>query len=336
MDRRDFVKNTAKTSLALSVFGLLSCAGEKKEKEQETPLVETPKLAEPFFKLSLAQWSIHKMIQEGGMNPLDFAKKAKEWGFSGLEYVNHLYTSKWSENTDLNKAVSSLVKELNQRSNDNGVENLIMMVDLREGQGDMSSPDKAERDKAIENHHVWVDASAGLGCHSMRINLFGTNDPKIWKETSIDALGRLSEYAKKSNVNVLVENHGYLSSNAALLAEVMKEVNMDNCGTLPDFGNFCLRREGDARWGAPCVEEYDKYKGVEELMPYAKAVSAKSYDFDADGNETTIDYVKMLQIVKNAGYTGHIGVEYEGSRLNEEQGILATRELLIKASRELA
>jgi len=145
----------------------------------------------------------------------------------------------------------------------------------------------------------------------------------------------LATYAKDKNVNIIVENHGGLSSNASKLAEVMKAVNMENCGTLPDFGNFCVKRKDGSYYNGECEEEYDMYQGVMELMPYAKGVSAKSYNFDEEGNETKIDYSKMLKIVKNSGYAGFIGVEYEGDELSEEDGILATKELLLNASNNL-
>jgi sugar phosphate isomerase/epimerase len=334
MQRRNFIWNTAQASLALAVLGLSSCkkeSGKKEEtSEEKKELALTPV---PFFKLSLAQWSIHRMILEGGLDPLKFAAKAKNWGFKGLEYVNHLYKNELEKNTNTAMAVDNLVKELKMRSEDNAMENLIIMVD---GEGDFGFPEETERIKAVENHYKWVDAAAGLGCHSIRVNLFGSKEPDAWKTASVDALSRLAEYAAKSNINILVENHGWLSSNAKLLVDVMNEVNMPNCGTLPDFGNFCLEREGGERWQAACVKEYDKYLGVKELMPFAKAVSAKSYDFDENGNETTIDYLKMLQIVKNAGYKGYIGVEYEGNRLTEEKGIMATKKLLINAAKQLS
>ncbi|XLS28960.1 sugar phosphate isomerase/epimerase family protein [Flavobacteriaceae bacterium M23B6Z8] len=333
MHRRNFIRNTAQASFALSILGLASCKnGKSSEQSENTGETESAEHI-PFFKLSLAQWSIHKMILEEGLDPYKFAAKAKGWGFEGLEYVSHLYSKELEKNTNSAMAMENLVKELKKRSNDHGLENLIIMVD---GEGDFGFPEEADRAKAVENHHKWVDAAAALGCHSIRVNLFGSNNPEIWKSASVDALNRLCEYSAKSNVNILVENHGWLSSNAKLLAEVMEAVNKPNCGTLPDFGNFCVEREGGERWGAPCVKEYDKYQGVKELMPYAKAVSAKSYDFDESGIETTIDYMKMLQIVKNAGYKGYIGVEYEGSRLSEEMGIIATKDLLLNASKQLS
>ena len=206
------------------------------------------------------------------------------------------------------------------------------MVD---GEGDLAVNDSEERNKAVENHKKWVDAANYLGCHSIRVNLFGSNDPEEWKANSADALSKLAEYASTKNVNILVENHGYLSSNADLLIEVMKQVNMENCGTLPDFGNFCLRRKDGERWDAACVEEYPRYEGVEKMMPYAKAVSAKSYSFNENGREETIDYKNMLEIIKAEGYNGFIGVEFEGTEIPPREGIMKTKNLLIELGKNL-
>ncbi len=331
MKRRIFIQNAALAGLGVSLAGLNGCSTPNQEKASDS----TTGANSPLFSLSLAQWSIHKMIMEDGLEPLEFASKARQWGFEGLEYVNHLYQSELLKNDNLNFSIQNLVKNLNQRSEDNEMKNLIMMVDLPPEEGDMAVTDKLAREKAIELHYPWVDATAGLGCHSMRVNMFGEFDAEKWKTSAIDGLSRLGEYAAKSNVNIIIENHGWLTSNAELLMEVINEVNLDNCGTLPDFGNFCTKRKDKSRWGE-CEEEYDRYLGVEQLMPAAKAVSAKSYDFDENGNETTIDYRRMLQIVKNAGYSGYIGVEYEGSRLSEEEGILATKNLLLKLGSEIA
>ncbi len=327
MNRRKFAKNVAYAGAGVSFLGLAACGKEKKE-EKSTTESPTMEIKAPFFKLSLAQWSIHRMIQEKGLNPFEFASKAKAWGFAGLEYVSQLYES----TLEKPNGIDLFVKESKLRSADQGIENLIIMVDH---EGDLAVTDQNERSKAIDNHKKWMDAAKALGCHSIRINLFGTNDPTEWKPVCVESLFKLGEYGKSVNVNVLVENHGWLSSNGALLAEVMKEVNHPFCGTLPDFGNFCTKRKDGARWGE-CEEEYNMYQGVKELMPYAKAVSAKSYDFDAQGNETKIHYARMLQIVKDHNYTGFIGVEYEGDRLSEEEGIIATKELLLKTAQEIA
>ena len=313
--------------LFLAMIVMVSSCDQKQKEKDETSIgevVEKP----PFFKLSLAQWSLHKaMIEEKTIDPMDFAKKANEMGFEGLEYVSQLY------NNELEAlGMDVLLDSLKAKSNHYGMKNLLIMVDR---EGDLASPEEAVRDEAVENHKKWVDAAVFLGCHSIRVNLFGTMEREVWKETAKDGLSKLAAYAKEKNINVIVENHGYLSSDAALLVSVIEAVDATNCGTLPDFGNFCLKREGGELWNAACIEEYDKYKGVKEMMPSAKAVSAKAHDFDTNGNETSIDYVKMLQIVKGAGYTGYIGVEYEGKILSEQEGIEATKKLLINAAKKL-
>ncbi len=305
---------------------------EKQTEEESTTVEVSPKESKPFFKLSLAQWSLNKAIRSGKMDPKDFAQKASELGFEGIEYVSQLYKEDLKSDPDPKKAMQQLLETLKSKSEQYNVQNLIIMVD---GEGDLAVIDEKEQDKTVENHKKWVDAAQFLGCHSIRVNLFGTNDPKEWVKVSVQGLAKLSEYAASKNVNVIVENHGYLSSNAAMLAEVIQKVNKPNCGTLPDFGNFCLERKDGERWSTSCIKEYPKYQGVEEMMPHAKAVSAKSYDFDNDGNETTIDYQKMLEIIKKAEYIGFIGVEYEGERLGEIEGITATRDLLINASKNL-
>lgn len=322
MNRRLFLKNTGLAGAGISL------AGPVTSWLMENTLLTDSK---PFFRLSLAQWSLHKAILETKtLSALDFAKKARALGIEAIEYVNQLYNPELQ-----NMGLDKLVKELDKRSKDNGVRNVLIMID---GEGELAALSKTERDDAIAKHSKWVDAAAELGCGSIRVNLFGTgaeNDFKIWKETSVDGLGRLAEYAKKSKINVIVENHGGLSSDAGKLTDVIKTIGLKNCGTLPDFGNFCVKRQGGERWGAPCIDEYDKYKGVLELMPFAHGVSAKTYDFDTNGNETTIDYKRMLKIVKDAGYTGHIGIEYEGNRLSEEEGIKATKELLMRVAGEI-
>ncbi|SHI55511.1 sugar phosphate isomerase/epimerase family protein [Pseudozobellia thermophila] len=330
MKRRKFIQNSSKAGFALSIMGVYACKEtKKKETEAADDSEQAGKEAEPFFKLSLAQWSMHRMIREEGVDPYTFAEKAKNWGFTGLEYVSQLYNPELEDAGYSEEAMAAFVEKSNAEAKKHGLENVLIMID---GQGNLAVSDEKERNETVEKHKKWVDAAAAMGCHAIRVNLNGSDDPEEWIKNSIDGLTKLSTYAKTKNINVLVENHGGLSSNGALHAQVMKAVGMDNCGTLPDFGNFCIKRK-QGTWD--CEEMYDIYKGVEELMPYAKAVSAKSHDFDAEGNETQIDYAKMLKIVKDHGYTGYIGVEYEGSELSEEEGIIATRDLLLKVAKEL-
>ncbi|WP_420321112.1 sugar phosphate isomerase/epimerase family protein [Flagellimonas sp.] len=328
MKRRKFVTNSAKVGLALTALGGYACKQAKKEPEKEVAEMGEEETMEPFFKLSLAQWSMHRMIREDGVDPYSFAKKAKAWGFTGLEYVSGLYYKELEEDNFSEAAMKAFIDKSNAEAEKHGMENLLIMID---GQGDLATPDAAERKKAVENHYKWVDAAAAMGCHTIRVNLSGAEEAEEWTNASVDGLTQLATYAKPKNINITVENHGGFSSNGAMLANVMKLVNMDNCGTLPDFGNFCMK------WGEwpACDDWYDRYKGMKELMPYAKAVSAKSHDFDENGNEIHSDYVKMLKIVKDAGYKGYIGVEYEGSGISEEEGIIATRDLLIKAGKQV-
>lgn len=279
-----------------------------------------------FFKISLAQWSLNRALFDGKLDNLDFAAKARnDFGVDGIEYVNQFFAEKVK---DMN-----YLGEMKKRADDNGVKSLLIMVD---NEGGLADTNQANRKKAVENHYKWVDAAKFLGCHSIRVNAFGQGTMEEVAKAAVNGLGSLAEYAKGAGLNVLVENHGGYSSNGAWLANVMKEINMDNCGTLPDFGNFCVKRDGGQPWEGNCIEEYDRYKGVAEMMPYAKAVSAKTHDFDNQGNEIHTDYHKMMQIVKNHGYTGFVGIEYEGSDLPPEEGIRATKALLERVGKELS
>lgn len=332
MKRRKFIQQGSQAGVALSLLGVVACKNKEKT-DAAVESVEEMAVAEPFFELSLAQWSIHRMILEDGLDPYAFAEKAAAWGFKGLEYVSQLYRGEMEAAESEDAAMEAFISKSNAKATEHGLTNVLIMIDR---EGPLSHPDESERNQAIANHIKWVDAAAAMGCHAVRVNLNGSEQEDEWIANSIAGLQGLATYAADKNINVLVENHGGFSSNGALLAKVMQGVGMDNCGTLPDFGNFCIRRNDPADWSSGCAEAYDIYQGVEELMPYAKAVSAKSHDFDAEGNETEIDYIRMLKIVKEAGYTGYVGVEYEGSELGEEAGILATKDLLLKAAGSLA
>jgi sugar phosphate isomerase/epimerase len=274
-----------------------------------------------WFKISLAQWSLHKMLFSKELDHLDFAAKARSLDIGAIEYVNQFFKTKAEDTAYLN--------QMNQRASDNDVKQLLIMID---GEGGLGSVDKNSREEAINNHHKWVRAAKHLSCHSIRVNAYGEGSAEEVGKAAVEGLSSLSEYAAKENINVIVENHGGYSSNGTWLANVMKEVNMDNCGTLPDFGNFCIKRKKGS-WD--CEDWYDKYKGVNEMMPYAKAVSAKANVFDENGNEPEIDFSQMLAIVKEHGYNGYVGIEYEGNNLSELDGIIATRDLLRKVRKSL-
>lgn len=294
------------------MLGLISMLACKNEAAKDEAL-------KPELKLSLAEWSFHKALFAGEFTNLEFAAKAKELGFTGIEYVNQFFKDK-AENT-------AYLDSLNAAAKAAGVAQVLIMVD---GEGYLGEADSIRRDSAVNAHKKWVLAAKHLGCHSIRVNAHGEGSAEEVAANVVKGLTSLAQFAAQHNINVIVENHGGYSSNGTWLADVMKKVNLANCGTLPDFGNFCVKREGGAMWGAPCLEEYDRYKGVQEILPFAKGVSAKSYDFDADGNCTTIDYKKMIDIVKASGYTGFIGVEYEGEKEPEIDGVKKTKALLEK------
>jgi sugar phosphate isomerase/epimerase len=314
MNKREFLIASSKAALlgtaALVVPSTLSFA-----RAQTSDL---------FFNISLAQWSLHRTLQKGDLDNLDFAKTAKQdFGISAVEYVNQFFMDKAQD--------ADYLKEMKKRADDHGVKSLLIMVD---DEGDLGLLDDNLRKTSVENHYKWIEAAHALGCHSIRINAFGDGNKEEVQQAMIQSLGSLTEFGAKENINVLIENHGNYSSDAAWVGEIMRQVNRDNCGTLPDFGNFCLSKKWGSTQNNDCEKAYDRYKGVAEMMPYAKGVSAKSYAFNAEGNETIIDYQKMLEIVKKAGFTGHVGVEFEGNSA-EPKGIMDTKNLLIKAGKAI-
>jgi len=297
-DRRTFIKHTAFAAAGLAfaprIFGAFN--------------------NDKFFEISLAQWSLHKTLFAKKLDNLDFPLVAKrDFGISIVEYVNAFFKDKAQDTNYLN--------ELLKRSKDNGVTNHLIMID---GEGGMAELNDEKRMKAVENHYKWVDAAKYLGCKTIRVNAYGEGSREDVQKAAVDGLSRLGEYGEKVGINIIVENHGGYSSDGDWLATVMKTVNKKNVGTLPDLGNFCLKRGPNYT----CLEEYDKYKGTQELLPFAKGVSAKTNNFDEQGNCVETDYVKMMKIIKDAGFKGIIGIEYEGRTLSEEEGIRKTKALL--------
>lgn len=296
--RRLFLKRSAVTGGTLFLPQLTSADHHKKSK--------------PLFDLSLAEWSLHRTLRSKKMTNLDFPRVTKEkFGITAVEYVNQFFKDKAAD--------QKYLTELKTRCDDLGVSSLLIMID---GEGHLGEAEESRRQKVIDNHKKWVEAAKFLGCHSIRVNAHGigkSDEEKAANTTK--GLRKLSEFGQTHGINVIVENHGGLSSNGKWLSRVLKDVGLPNCGSLPDFGNF---------------GSYDRYVGIKELMPFAKGVSAKSHNFDAKGNETKTDYVKALQLVLDAGYRGHVGIEYEGRKISEEEGILATKKLLLAVRDQLA
>jgi sugar phosphate isomerase/epimerase len=311
LDRRRFLARSSATVAAAATGGLFTSCSEKVETET-TPTEEEGTL----FEISLAQWSLHRALKEGKLDNLDYPKYTKEtFGIHAIEWVNQFFFVEHGT--------------LGYQPKDQAY-----------------LPDAVKRTAAVEGHYAWLDAAKFLGCHSLRVNAASdpTLNPEMQSDLCTEGLRRLSEKAATMGLNVIVENHGGLSSNGAWLAQAIKNVGLPNCGTLPDFGNFyVVKNRGDVAQyekekalyaGDPAYKEdekglaYDRYLGTKELMPYAKGVSAKAHDFDAEGNETHTDFVKMMEIVKEAGYRGHVGIEYEGDQLGEVEGIQKTKALL--------
>ncbi len=262
----------------------------------------------PRFKISLAEWSLHRALGGKMLDNLEFPVKAKrDFGITAVEYVSTFFKDYVTD--------QKYLAELKRITDYHGVTNLLIMVD---GEGDLGDPTDEGRFNVAKNHVKWVDAAQFLGCHSIRVNAGGEGTPEVHAANVVLGLTRLCEYGQTKGINILVENHGGDSSDGAWLSKVIRSVKMPNIGTLPDFGNFRISE----------TKEYDRYKGIAELMPYAKGVSAKSYHFDKDGNETTIDFARMMSIVKKSGYRGYIDIEYEGDTYTEEEGIMLTKKLL--------
>ncbi len=265
----------------------------------------------PLFKISLAQWSLHRTLRAKEIDHLDFARVAKrDFGIEAIEYVNSFFKDKARD--------AAYLAEMNKRAADEGVTQYLIMCD---GEGRLGDPDAALRATAVENHRKWLEAAKVLGCVTIRVNAASEGPFEEQQKLAADGLRKLTELAAPMNLNVVVENHGGLSSDGKWLSGVMKMVNHPRCGTLPDFGNFY---------------EYDRYQGVADLMPFAKAVSAKSHDFDDQGNESQKDYRRLMKTVLDAGYRSWVGIEYEGAKLPEREGIAKTKVLLERIRTEMS
>jgi L-ribulose-5-phosphate 3-epimerase len=299
LNRRSFLAAAAAASASLTVPSAAFAVGR----------------APAAFGISLAEWSLHRVLKAGKLDHLDFAATTKnEFGIDAVEYVNQFFKDKAND--------SAYLAEMNKRASDAGVKQSLIMID---GEGRLGDASLKQRLVAVEQHYKWVEAAKTLGCHAIRVNAGSSGSYEDQLYRAADGLRALSEFGAKHDISVIVENHGGLSSNGKWLSAVIKTVDHPACGTLPDFGNFQVK---NGEW-------YDRYQGVKELMPFAKAVSAKSHDFDAAGNEVNTDYRRMMKIVLDAGYDGFVGIEYEGGKLDEYAGVRATKALLEKVRDEL-
>lgn len=296
ISRRAFTQSIAAGLLSLGVAGRLPGAAAPQSK--------------PLFLISLGEYSLHRALGSRKLDHLDFAKTCKtDYDIDAAEYWNMPFKDKVGD--------QKYLADMKKRADDAGVKSLLILID---GEGNMGDPDAAGRLRAVKNHFRWVEAARLLGCKSIRVNAHSHGTPEEQLKLVADGLRQLCELARPLEIDVIVENHGGLSSDGGWVARLMKTVNLPNCGTLPDFGNF---------------GGYDRYRGTTELMPFAKAVSAKSHDFAPNGNEAHTDYLRMMKIVVDAGYHGYVGIEYEGNKLSEPAGIKATKTLLVKVRDQL-
>jgi sugar phosphate isomerase/epimerase len=330
LNRRDFITRTSMGAAGIGIASTIPDFLYAKTEHKDDGL---------FFKLALSQFSLASQFWSKKLDPLDFPLKTKTaFGIEGLDYCSMFFADKAKDTTFLS--------ELKKRSADNGCYNLRIMVD---GEGVLGDLNTEERSKAIEKHYKWIDAAAFLGCPMIRVNVEGEGKPDEVAKAAEDSLAKLIEYGSKSKIDVIVENHVGISCNGAWLAGVMKSLNNKHSGTLADFGNFCINRTKPeaqtmaAYMKTKCLEEYDRYKGITELMPYAKGVHAKTHTFDADGNDTETDFNKMFSIIKKSGFNGWVSIEYEGGLfkmyapeskyLDDDAGVLATKKLVEKAGK---
>lgn len=279
------------------------------------------KTEDMFFDISLAEWSLRVPLRNGTMSNLDFPEVArKNYGIRAVEYVSGFFNDKEQD--------KSYLSELKQRATDQDVENVLIMVDLWKYK--TASPDKKERQKAIDMHKPWIDAAHYLGCHAIRINGNGYEglDRQGAADAFADTLNQLADYGQGSDISIIVENHGGLSSDGKWLAGVMQQVDRESVGTLPDFGNLNVSDD----------EQYDRYLLIKELMPYAKGVSAKTFDFNRKGQETSMDVARLMRIVKDAGFKGYVGIEFGGEleKISNKDGVAKTKKLLEKVGTQLS
>lgn len=300
LNRRQFLNSSLGVAAGLAVGGPLasfaSAAGDKKK---------------PLYKISCTEYSLHRMIAKKELDNLDYAAFVrKTFDLDAVEYWNRPFFSKAKD--------EKYIADMRKRADDAGVAGTVILID---GEGNLGDPDEAKRVESVDRHKKWVECAKALGCHSIRVNARSKGSYEEQMKLAADGLRRLSEFAKPLEMGVIVENHGGHSSNGQWLAAVMKMVGLPNCGTLPDFGNF-----GD----------YDRYKGVEELMPFAKSVSAKAHAFDKEGNETKTDFYRMMKIVVAAGYHDYVGIEFEGGSIPEVEGVKLTKALLERVRERLS
>ena len=295
-------------ALCLLFFSCNNAKSSSKEIPQENKRTD--------IKFSLAQWSYNRDLFAGDMNNFDFIRKAKEHGFDGVEYVNQFFKDKAEDKTFLDSLV--------QISKKYNIQNVMIMIDR---EGDLGDQDEDKRAEAVTNHKKWIDAAAHINSISIRVNAHGVGAPGKVMQSCAKSIKELADYGLSKGVHILIENHGGYSSDASWLLSLYNSINHENVSLLADFDNWCIEREDGKLWGSPCIKEYDRQKGMKELLPFSKGISIKSFDFDENGNESKMDYPALFKIMKDSGYDSYFAIEYEGHTLDSDEGIKKTKAL---------
>ena len=290
-------------------FVFFSC----KPAVSQASLQKVPQLKE---RLVLAQWSFNRELFKGEMSTFDFIRTAKEMDFVGVEYVNQFFMDHIED--------SAYLDSLRTTAEEVGIKNTLLMIDRA---GNLGASKKETREEAVANHKKWILAAKKMNCPNIRINAHGDGSREEIYSACQKSILELSDFGQEHNVGILIENHGSYSSDGNWLSELVKKVNRPNVASLADFDNWCIERENGELWGAPCIKEYDRYVGMKQLLPTAKSVSIKAFDFDKDGLPIKTDFKKMFELIFKSGYEGYLAVEFEGHEIDAKIGIQKTKAL---------
>jgi sugar phosphate isomerase/epimerase len=308
------------TNCFLIFFALLMSVSCKSKvvQNQDTGIEESGFKSESKPKLVLAQWTFNKDLFAGKMTTIDFVNKAAEMGFDGVEFVSQFIKDKVNDDAYL--------AELKLASETAGIKNTMISVDVSEAKLGSSDPD--ERDIATAKHKEWIVAASKLNCPTIRVNAHGDGSADEMMSAMFNSVKELANFGKSYNVGVTIENHGQYSSDGKWLSQLIGKLVPYGVGSVADFDNWCIEREGGKLWGTPCIKEYDRYLGMKELLPTARSVSVKAFDFDEQGNAIKTDFKRMFQLIKEAQYDEYLAIEFEGHDMDPIEGIRKTLELV--------
>lgn len=281
-------------------------------------------------RISLSQWSFHRAILgssmedyatftkllhskpervlQGHLDSRDILNIANSLGIKKVDLVNVLFFGHAMDKPWLNEFIAK-AKSFNTSFQ-------VLMCDQA---GNLGASSQLARKQSINAHIVWLETAVYLGCKQLRVNAIGDGSYLSQLRQCADSLSKLGAIAESMGIELLVENHGYASNNGAWLAMLIEETNHDNVKVFADFDNFFM-----GGWDLSPERRYDRIQGLLDLAPFTAGVSAKSHDFGALGDETTIDFRKCIAIFEENGFDGLYSAEYEGDRISELEGAIST------------